>query len=212
MYLPNHFAETRVEVLHQLIAAHPLGALVVATPGGLDANHVPFEVDPEPAPFGTLRAHVARANPLWRDAPPDAEALVIFQGPSAYISPAWYPTKQETGRVVPTWNYAVVHAHGPLRFIDDRAWLRRFVEMLTNRHEAARREPWQVTDAPAEYIETQLGAIIGLEMPVRRLVGKWKTSQNRSAEDRAGVSDGLSREGDQAGQAMARLVRESKKE
>jgi transcriptional regulator len=212
MYLPNHFAETRVEVLHQLIAAHPLGALVVATPGGLDANHVPFEVDPEPAPFGTLRAHVARANPLWRDAPPDAEALVIFQGPSTYISPAWYPTKQETGRVVPTWNYAVVHAHGPLRFIDDRAWLRRFVEMLTNRHEAARREPWQVTDAPAEYIETQLGAIIGLEMPVRRLVGKWKTSQNRSAEDRAGVSDGLSREGDQAGQAMARLVRESKKE
>jgi transcriptional regulator len=212
MYLPNHFAETRVEVLHQLIAAHPLGALVVATPGGLDANHVPFEVDPEPAPFGTLRAHVARANPLWRDAPPDAEALVIFQGPSTYISPAWYPTKQETGRVVPTWNYAVVHAHGPLRFIDDRAWLRRFVEMLTNRHEAARREPWQVTDAPAEYIETQLGAIIGLEMPVRRLVGKWKTSQNRSGEDRAGVSDGLSREGDQAGQAMARLVRESKKE
>ena len=212
MYLPNHFAETRVEVLHQLIAAHPLGALVVATPGGLDANHVPFEVDPEPAPFGTLRAHVARANPLWRDAPPDAEALVIFQGPSTYISPAWYPTKQETGRVVPTWNYAVVHAHGPLRFIDDRAWLRRFVEMLTNRHEAARREPWQVTDAPAEYIETQLGAIIGLEMPVRRLVGKWKTSQNRSAEDRAGVSDGLSREGDEAGQAMARLVRESKKE
>src|SRR4029453_19145391 len=138
MYLPNHFAETRVEVLHQLIAAHPLGALVVATPGGLDANHVPFEVDPEPAPFGTLRAHVARANPLLRDAPPDAEALVIFQGPSTYISPAWYPTKQETGRFVPTWNYAVVHAHGPLRFIDDRAWLRRFVEMLTKRHTGAR--------------------------------------------------------------------------
>jgi transcriptional regulator len=212
MYLPNHFEETRVEVLHQLIVAHPLGALVVVTAGGLDANHVPFEVDPEPAPFGTLRAHIARANPLWRDTPRDADVLVIFQGPSTYISPAWYPTKRETGRVVPTWNYAVVHARGPLRFIDDRAWLRHFVEMLTNRHEAARHEPWQVNDAPAEYIETQLGAIIGLEIPVRRLVGKWKTSQNRSAEDRAGVSDGLAREGDQAGQAMARLVRESKKD
>jgi transcriptional regulator len=212
MYLPNHFEETRVEVLHQLIVAHPLGALVVVTAGGLDANHVPFEVDPEPAPFGTLRAHIARANPLWRDTPRDADALVIFQGPSTYISPAWYPTKRETGRVVPTWNYAVVHAHGPLRFIDDRVWLRLFVERLTNRHEAARREPWRVSDAPAEYIETQLGAIIGLEIPVRRLVGKWKTSQNRSAEDRAAVSDGLAHEGDQAGQAMARLVRESKKD
>jgi transcriptional regulator len=212
VYLPSHFAETRVEVLHELIGAHPLGALVVATPGGLDANHIPFEVDPEPAPFGTLSGHIARANPLWREAPRDADALVIFQGPSTYVSPAWYPTKSETGRVVPTWNYAVVHAHGPLRFIDDRAWLRRFVERLTNRHEASRPEPWQVTDAPAEYIEAQLGAIIGLEIPVSRLVGKWKVSQNRSAADRAGVSDALSREGDQTGQAMARLVRESRTE
>jgi transcriptional regulator len=212
VYLPSHFAETRVEVLHGLIAAHPLGALVVATPGGLDANHIPFEVDPEPAPFGTLSGHIARANPLWREAPRDADALVIFQGPSTYVSPAWYPTKSETGRVVPTWNYAVVHAHGPLRFIDDRAWLRRFVERLTNRHEASRPEPWQVTDAPAEYIEAQLGAIIGLEIPVRRLVGKWKVSQNRSAADRAGVSDAVSREGGQTGQAMARLVRESRTE
>jgi transcriptional regulator len=209
VYLPSHFAETRLEVLHGLIAAHPLGALVVATPGGLDANHIPFEVDPEPAPFGTLSGHIARANPLWRDAQRDADALVIFQGPSTYVSPAWYPAKSETGRVVPTWNYAVVHAHGPLRFIDDRAWLRRFVERLTNRHEASRPEPWQVTDAPAEYVERQLGAIIGLEIPVRRLVGKWKVSQNRSAADRAGVIDALSREGDQTGQAMARLVRES---
>jgi transcriptional regulator len=209
VYLPSHFAETRVEVLHELIAAHPLGALVVATPGGLDANHIPFEVDPGPAPFGTLSGHIARANPLWRGARSDLDALVIFQGPSTYVSPAWYPTKSETGRVVPTWNYAVVHAHGPLRFIDDRAWLRRFVERLTNRHEASRPEPWQVTDAPAEYIETQLGAIIGLEIPVRRLVGKWKVSQNRSAADRAGVIDALSREGDKTGQAMARLVRES---
>ena len=121
MYLPKHFEETRVEILHGLIRAQPLGALVTLMPGGLDADHIPFEVDPEPAPFGTLRGHVARANPVWRDASRDAEALVIFQGPGAYISPSWYPTKKETAKVVPTWNYVVVHAHGALRVIDDRA-------------------------------------------------------------------------------------------
>lgn len=206
MYLPKHFEETRVEVLHQLIHAHPLGALVTLTPGGLDANHIPFEVDPEPLPFGTLRGHVARANPVWREFSRETDALVIFQGPGTYISPAWYPTKQETGRVVPTWNYAVVHVHGPLRVIDDKAWLRDFVTKLTNRHEAARREPWHVTDAPADYIDRQLGAIIGLEIPIARLVGKWKMSQNRPAQDRAGVVDGLSQTGDAA---IADLVRQS---
>src|SRR5437870_11332003 len=119
MYLPTHFEETRVQVLHALIGAHPLGALVAMTGAGLDANHIPFEIDPEPAPFGTLRGNVARANPLWRDLSHEA-ALAIFQGPDAYISPSLYPTKQETGNVVPTWNYAVVHAHGPLRAIEDR--------------------------------------------------------------------------------------------
>ena len=209
MYLPKHFEETRVEVLHGLIHAHPFAALVTLTPAGLDANHIPFEVDPEPAPFGTLRGHVARANPVWREFSRDVEALVIFQGPDTYVSPAWYPTKQETGSVVPTWNYAVVHAHGPLRVIDDRAWLRAFVTKLTNRHESARREPWHVTDAPAEYIDRQLGAIIGLEIPITRLVGKWKMSQNRPAQDRAGVVDGLTRERDTSGAAVADLVRQS---
>ena len=209
MYLPKHFEETRVEVLHGLIHAHPLGALVTLTAGGLDANHIPFEVDPEPAPFGTLRGHVARANPVWREFSREIEALVIFQGPGACISPASYPTKQQTGRVVPTWNYAVVHAHGPLRVIDDKDWLRDFVTRLTNRHEAARREPWHVTDAPADYIETQLGAIIGLEIPLARLVGKWKMSQNRPAQDRAGVVDGLLREADPSAAAVADLVRRS---
>ena len=206
MYLPKHFEETRVEVLHELIHAHPLGALVTLTRGGLDANHIPFEVDPEPAPFGTLRGHVARANPVWREFSREVEALVIFQGPGTYISPAWYPTKQETGRVVPTWNYAVVHAHGPLRFIDDKGWLRDFVTKLTNRHEATRREPWHVTDAPAEYIETQLGAIIGLEIPITRLVGKWKMSQNRPAQDQAGVVDGLEEMGETT---IADMIRQS---
>src|SRR5437870_9970841 len=178
MYLPTHFEETRVQVLHALIGAHPLGALVAMTGAGLDANHIPFEIDPEPAPFGTLRGHVARANSIWRDSSPDVSALAIFHGPDAYISPSWYPAKQETGKVVPTWNYAVVHAHGPLRIIDDKAWLRDFVTKLTNRHEADRRDPWHVTDAPADYIDTMLEAIIGLEIPITRLVGKWKMSQN----------------------------------
>lgn len=206
MYMPTHFEETRVSTLHELIHAHPLGALVGLTPAGLDANHIPFEVDPEPAPFGTLRGHVARANPVWRESR-DAQVLVIFQGPSTYISPAWYPTKQESGKVVPTWNYAVVHAHGVLRVIDDRVWLRAFVQTLTNRHEADRTSPWQVTDAPADYIEHMLGGIVGLEVAVSRLVGKWKVSQNRPAQDRAGVVEGLTREGGEEAAAMAEMVR-----
>jgi transcriptional regulator len=212
MYLPKHFEETRVPVLHELIRTHPLGALVVLTPGGLDANHIPFEVDPDPAPLGTLRGHIARANPLWRDAAREVEALVIFQGAGAYISPSWYPTKRETGKVVPTWNYAVVHAHGAARFIDDRAWLRGFVDRLTRRHEAGRREPWHITDAPPDYVETQLGAIIGLEIPISRLVGKWKVSQNRPAVDRDGVVEALLQENGPSAAAMAHLVRESRRE
>jgi len=207
MYLPKHFEETRIDVLHGLIHAHPLGALVTLTSGGLDANHIPFEVDPAPAPLGTLRGHVARANPVWREFSRDLDTLVIFQGPGTYVSPAWYPTKRQTGKVVPTWNYAVVHAHGALTVIEDRAWLRDFVTGLTDRHEAARPEPWRVTDAPADYIEAQLGAIVGLELRLTRLVGKWKMSQNRPAQDRAGVVDGLQREGGEAGRAIADLVR-----
>jgi transcriptional regulator len=210
MYVPRHFAETRVETLHELIRAHPLGALVTLTPGGLDANHIPFEVDPEPAPFGTLRGHVARANPVWRERVADVEALVLFQGPELYISPSWYPSKQETARVVPTWNYAVVHAHGPLRVIDDREWLRAFVTRLTDRHEAGSRDPWKVTDAPADFIDTQLGAIVGLEMPIARLIGKWKVSQNRPAPDQEGVVRGLQQERDPSAAAMAELVRRSR--
>jgi len=206
MYLPKHFEEARVEVLHDLIRAFPLGTLVTLTAGGLDANHIPFEVDPEPSPFGTLRGHVARANPVWRGISAGAEALVIFQGPDTYISPSWYETKAETGKVVPTWNYVVVHAHGVPRFIDDRAWLRAFVTRLTERHEAGRQTPWKVTDAPAEYIDAQLGAIIGLEIPIARLVGKWKVSQNRPPRDRAGVIDGLTREAGRAAPEMAKLI------
>jgi transcriptional regulator len=212
MYLPRHFEETSIPVLHDLIRAHPLGALVAQTETGLTADHIPFEVDADPAPFGTLLAHVARANPLWRAARTSVEALVIFQGSNTYVSPSWYPTKQETAKVVPTWNYAVVHAHGAVRFVDDTAWLRAFVERLTNRHEAGRRDPWQVTDAPADYVDKQLGAIIGVEIPIARLIGKWKVSQNRPAQDRDGVVEGLLREGGESAAAMADLVRRARTE
>jgi transcriptional regulator len=207
MYLPTHFEEARVEALHALMRAYPLGTLVTLTPDGLDANHIPFEIDPEPRPFGTLRGHVARANPVWSETSAAAGALVVFQGPDSYISPSWYPTKAETGKVVPTWNYAVVHAHGAPRFIEDRAWLRAFVERLTDRQEAPRREPWKVTDAPADFIDRQIGAIVGVEITIARLIGKWKVSQNRPPHDRAGVVAGLAREARPSAAAMADLVR-----
>ncbi|MBA3254126.1 MAG: FMN-binding negative transcriptional regulator [Pseudomonadota bacterium] len=208
MYVPSHFAESSVDVLHDLIRTHPFGALIVLASGGLDANHIPFEIDPEPAPFGTLRGHVARANPVWRDFSAQVDALVLFQGAHAYISPAWYATKKEHGKVVPTWNYAVVHAHGPLRVIDDRAWLRQFVGKLTDRHEATRSDPWKVTDAPAEFIDTMVAAIVGIEIPIAKLTGKWKVSQNRPEKDRAGVVEGLVHPPSDLATSMAQLVSE----
>jgi transcriptional regulator len=209
MYTPKHFEETRVAVLHDLMRAHPLASLVTLGRSGLDANHIPFEIAPDPEPLGTLRGHVARANPIWRDFSQDVEALAIFQGPNAYISPSWYATKSKTGQVVPTWNYAVVHAHGPLRVIEDHAWLRALVERLTNRHEAGMRQPWKVKDAPETYIENLLGSIVGLEMPISRLSGKWKVSQNRPVSDRQGAIDGLLGRGSEAAAAMAALIQRS---
>jgi transcriptional regulator len=207
MYVPRHFAETRVDVLHELIRRHPLGTLVVAAPEGLEASHVPFEISPEPAPFGTLRCHVARANPIWQQIAPDRQVLVIFQGEQGYVSPSWYAAKQENGKVVPTWNYAAVHAHGFAQVIQEAAWLRRMVEDLTNRHEQGRADPWQVSDAPADYVEKLLVAIVGVQIPVTRMLGKWKFSQNRSAADRQGVIAGLERDGTAAQTAMAEVVK-----
>lgn len=207
MYIPKQFDESNLEVLHQLVRAHPLGALVTLTPNGLDANHIPFLVKPAEGPYGTLHGHVARANPVWRDYSRDVQALVVFQGPEAFVSPSWYPSKRETGKVVPTWNYVVVHAHGHLRIFDNRDRVRAHLEELTNRHEAGRFAPWKVTDAPADYIEQMLGSVVGIEIPIARLVGKWKVSQNRSARDCEGVAEGLMREGDRAA-VMAGLVRQ----
>ena len=209
MYNPAHFTETRPEVLHALMRDYPLGTLVTLGSTGLDANHLPFEFDPTPAadaPFGTLRVHVARANPVWKDFSREHETLVIFQGPQAYITPSWYETKRETGKVVPTYNYCVVHAHGPLRVIDDAAWLHAMVTRLTARHESPRPAPWAVADGPPDFIAKQLAAIVGIEVPVTRLVGKWKVSQNRNDVDRAGVAAGLQSSGQPESAAMAKLV------
>jgi transcriptional regulator len=188
MYTPSHFIEDRPEVLHALVAAHPLGTLVTHSDAGLGADHIPFELAaPTPdAPFGTLRAHVARANPLWRLA--GAPVLAVFQGPSAYVSPSLYAEKTVSGKVVPTYNYAVVHARGVLRAIEDPAWILALLERLTAHHEAARPAPWQLADAPPDYLAAMLKAIVGVEIPLDSLDGKWKLSQNRAAVDQAAVA------------------------
>jgi transcriptional regulator len=212
MYLPAHFHEDRTPVLHDLIRAHPLATLVTLDDSGLVANHIPMEIDPEAGALGTLRGHVARANPVWRAHRAGMDAMVVFQGAQGYITPSYYATKAATGKVVPTWNYATVHAYGPLRAIEDVGWLRGFLEQLTGRYEAERAETtgepaWQVGDAPAAFIDSLLKTIVGIEVPIARLEGKWKVSQNRSPEDRAGVVAGLTRTGDPMQRAMAELVR-----
>jgi transcriptional regulator len=207
MYDVGAFREERVEVLHALIKAHPLGTLVTASAQGLEANHIPMLIDPEPVPFGTLRGHVARANPVWRTFNTDMEALVVFQGPQGYITPSWYPSKAQHGKVVPTWNYAVVHAHGPLKIFDDAEWLRKLVTRLTDSQESQREKPWYVTDAPPDYINTMLKAIVGIEIPLSRIQGKWKLSQNRLPQDRDGVLKGLEAQGDEASLAMLSALR-----
>lgn len=211
MYLPEHFEEKRLEVLHALMRAHPLATLVTLATEGINANHIPLLLCEQQDGFGILRGHVARANPMWNDRISNVEALAIFQGSHAYISPSWYPTKREHGKVVPTWNYAVVHAYGPLRVIEDPAWLRGLLEALVREHEASSSAPWSIADAPPDYIERMIGSIVGFEMVVSRLIGKWKVSQNQPAANRAGVVDALSRRGDPEAIRMATLVEEASK-
>jgi transcriptional regulator len=196
MYVPANFAEERVPVLHETIRAIKLGTLVTLGGEEMVASHVPMLVDPEPAPYGTLLGHIARANPQWKDVSEKVRALAIFLGPDAYITPSWYATKRQTGKVVPTWNYAAVHAYGVVRFFDDPERLLKLVTRLTATHEATRAQPWAVSDAPAEFVQGMLRAIVGFELPIERLEGKWKMSQNRPAEDRAGVIEGLRSEGE----------------
>jgi transcriptional regulator len=213
MYQPSHFVETRAEVLRSFIHEHPLGMLVTLNAAGeLQANALPFLLEPGPTPAGTLRGHVARANALWRETNSEVEALVVFQGAQGYISPAWYPAKAEHGKVVPTWNYVVVQARGRLRAIDDAAWLRDFVGRLTDRFEAERTAAaavppaWKIGDAPEGFLQTMLGAIVGIEIELGSLVGKYKLSQNRGAADRQGALAGVQAlaeaRGDAATQAL----------
>ncbi|HEY5863679.1 MAG TPA: FMN-binding negative transcriptional regulator [Casimicrobiaceae bacterium] len=208
MYVPQHFAETDNAVLHALIRAHPLGTWVTAGDDGLVANHIPFLIDPARGERGTLIAHVARANPIWRTFSTAVPSLVVFQGAQAYITPSWYPSKQAHGKAVPTWNYVVVHAHGMPRAIEDRAWLRKHLDALVSVHEAPMTVPWKIADAPADFIDGLLRVIVGIEIPIATLTGKWKVSQNRPEPDKVGVVAGLGARGDASSTAMAELVRQ----
>jgi transcriptional regulator len=211
VYIPKANEENRLEVLHDLIESHPLASLVTMGPSGLFASHLPMVLERKSATRGLLKGHLSRANKQWRDFLPAVEALAIFSGPEHYITPSWYAEKEETGKVVPTWNYAVVHAYGPLKVIEDPAWLIEHLNALTTVHEAPLPVPWHVTDAPADYVESLLKGIVGLELPIERIEGKWKTSQNRSERDRAGIIEGLEKLGTSESLAMKALVTSGRK-
>ena len=207
MYIPKQHEEFDLSVLHALIRAHPLGTWVTQSDGELLANHIPFLIDPARGEHGTLVGHVARANPVWKSFSSTINSVVIFQGAESYITPSWYPSKHEHGKAVPTWNYAVVHGHGIPQAIEDRDWLLEHLTQLTNTHEAEQALPWKVSDAPQDFTERLMQAIVGIEIPIARLVGKWKVSQNRPEPDKIGVVAGLLSRGDSQSKTMASLVR-----
>jgi transcriptional regulator len=206
MYRPPAFREDRIEVLHSLIQRYPLATLVTSGANGLNANLLPFTIATDRGEKGVLRAHLARGNDQVAALREGAETLVIFQGPQTYITPSWYASKSEHGKVVPTWNYVVVQVQGTPQILDDPDWLRVQIDELTRQREASRAEPWNVTDAPEPFVTSQLRGIIGLEIPIARIEGKWKVSQNRPAADKEGVVRGLRSEGQSS--AMAAIVDE----
>jgi transcriptional regulator len=207
MYNPSHFVESRKEVLHDLISHYPLGALISYGAQGLDANHIPFELDSAVGELGGLRAHVARQSDVWQKLGNGDEVLVVFRAEDAYISPNWYPSKHEFHKQVPTWNYRVVHAHGRISIHDDERYVRGLVARLTRHHEANQPKPWKMGDAPQDYIDTMLKAIVGIEIDITHLVGKFKLSQNREARDRMGAAEALINQGDGVlGRAMRDAV------
>ncbi len=197
--------------MHDLVRAYPLATLVTLSADGLNANHIPLHLSEQPLPWGTLRGHVARANPMWSDLVEEIDVLAVFQGPDAYISPSLYATKKDTGKVVPTWNYAVVHAYGALKVIDDASWVRSRLEELTAQQEVVFTEPWQISDAPHEFTERLLGSIVGIEIVITKLLGKWKVSQNQPPENQKSVVQGLHANPAKDGQLMAQLVATWKK-
>jgi transcriptional regulator len=208
MYIQQKFNETNTDTLQALIRQHPLGTFVVMTHAGLEVNHMPFFLDAAQASPGVLRAHFPVANGLWEQQLDEThEAVVVFQGAETYITPSWYPSKHAHGQAVPTWNYVVVHAYGRPTFIRDKSWLLEHVTSLTNQQESTQALPWQVTDAPAGYIATMLDKIVGVEIPVTRLLGKWKVSQNRPMADRLGVVAGLNSQQTEKAAAMEAIVK-----
>lgn len=210
MYIPKANEEKRIPVMHELISSYPFGCLVTLGAAGLFASHIPMVLEHDGSMLGTLNAHISRANQQWRDFTPSIDALAIFAGNHHYISPSWYPGTKEHGKEVPTWNYVVVHAYGPLKAIEDPHWLLAHLEKLTETHEAGFATPWKVSNAPAEFIREQLNGIVGLEMPIRRLEGKWKVSQNKSERDRKAVSEELSKLNTPASISMRKLIERSK--
>ena len=209
MYNPSHFVENRPDVLQALVKNHPLATLVTMSKEGLVANYIPFFLRQDGTTFGTLVGHVARANPLWSATDLGVNALACFQGPQVYISPSLYATKQEHGKVVPTWNYVAVQVAGPLTVHDDVDWIRAQVTELTQQQEAARAAPWAVDDAPRSYTDTMIRALVGISIPVLTMTGKWKVSPNQPPINRASVAEGLSQSPQEASQLMAALVRQS---
>ena len=208
MYVPPHFLEDDKAALHRAIGETRLATLVTLGSEGLEASHVPILLDEGEGPYGAIRGHLARANPQWRRASAETPALIMFLGPDAYVSPNWYATKRETGKVVPTWNYLAIHAYGRVEFFEDAERLRAIVTSLTQRHEGRREKPWAVTDAPEDYIQAQLRGIIGFRLPIDRLEGKWKLSQNRPEADRRGVVAGLEGEGGGLESAIAQRMKD----
>jgi transcriptional regulator len=214
MYIPKANEEKRVPVMHELISSQPFGSLVTLGASGLFASHIPMVLEQDGSEFGTLKGHVSRANTQWRDLSssippkltPEIDALAIFAGHHHYISASWYPGKKEDGKEVPTWNYVVVHAYGPLKAIEDPVWLRAHLESLTDANEAGSANPWKVSDAPEEFIRQQMKGIVGLEMSIRRLEGKWKVSQNRDERDRRAVTEELGKLNTPESLAMKKLV------
>jgi len=207
MYLPPHFAETRPAELHRILREHPLGMLVTHGDYGLDADHIPFEFDPAHGALGRLSAHVARANPVWQRCPTGTPVMVVFRGAEAYISPSWYPSKHETHRQVPTWNYEVVHVHGTLTVRDDERHVRGLVSRLTRHHETPEPRPWKMGDSAPDYIDTMLRNIVGIEVEITAMVGKSKLSQNKEVRDREGAAGTLAGRGqDDIAHAMRRTL------
>lgn len=206
MYIPQHYEETDTSILHSLIRAHPLSTWATQGDGELVINHLPFMLDASRGEHGTLVGHVARANSVWKVFSKIVPSVVIFQGAESYISPSWYPSKHAHGKAVPTWNYAVVHAHGLPVVIEDKGWLLNHLNQLTDLHEADQALPWKVSDAPADYIEQMIGGIVGIEIPISKMVGKWKVSQNRSEPDKLGVVTGLLAKNNAGSTEMAALV------